>query len=109
MGGSWERIEDVFLLCAGTTYAAGSTGGAATHGHTVDAIARVLHVGGFKMAYEYGERNETWTSTAYITGVGGGADSTTVGSGGGIRTYGATYDASNMPPYRAIYAWERVA
>ena len=30
-GGTWERIEDKFLLCAGSTYAPGTTGGAASH------------------------------------------------------------------------------
>ena len=29
--GTWEQIKDVFLLSAGTTYTAGSTGGEATH------------------------------------------------------------------------------
>lgn len=29
-GGTWERIQDVFLLAAGSSYSAGSTGGAAT-------------------------------------------------------------------------------
>lgn len=30
-GGTWERIKDRFLLAAGDSYAAGSTGGEATH------------------------------------------------------------------------------
>ena len=29
-GGTWEQIQDKFLLCAGSTYAAGTTGGAAS-------------------------------------------------------------------------------
>jgi len=29
-GGTWERIQDMFLLAAGTSYSAGSTGGSAT-------------------------------------------------------------------------------
>ena len=33
-GGTWERIQDRFLMCAGSTYTAGATGGAATHTHT---------------------------------------------------------------------------
>ena len=31
-GGTWERIQDKFLLCAGETYEAGTTGGSATSG-----------------------------------------------------------------------------
>lgn len=34
-GGTWEQIEDTFLLCCGTTYTAGSAGGSATHTHTI--------------------------------------------------------------------------
>ena len=33
-GGTWERIKDTFLLAAGDSYSAGSTGGATTHTHT---------------------------------------------------------------------------
>ena len=38
--GTWERIEDKFLLCAGTTYSGGAMGGAATinlqHSHSTN-------------------------------------------------------------------------
>ena len=30
-GGTWTQIQDTFLLAAGSTYAAGATGGEATH------------------------------------------------------------------------------
>ena len=33
-GGTWEQIKDRFLLCCGTSYSAGSSGGSATHSHT---------------------------------------------------------------------------
>lgn len=41
-GGTWSQIKDKFLLCAGDTYAGGSTGGSAdsvvvSHSHTVNA------------------------------------------------------------------------
>lgn len=40
-GGTWEQIQDKFLLAAGTTYSGGSTGGAASinleHSHTVNS------------------------------------------------------------------------
>ena len=43
-GGTWERIQDRFLLAAGSNYAAGSTGGSAdaslpAHTHTVSGTA----------------------------------------------------------------------
>ena len=33
-GGTWEQIKDKFLLCAGTTYKPGTSGGSANHSHT---------------------------------------------------------------------------
>lgn len=40
-GGTWEQIQDKFLLAAGSTYSGGSTGGAASinlaHSHTVNS------------------------------------------------------------------------
>ena len=38
-GGTWEQIQDRFLLAAGGTYAGGSTGGSDTHTHTTAAVA----------------------------------------------------------------------
>ena len=32
-GGTWEQIKDTFLLCSGSTYSNGSTGGSASHVH----------------------------------------------------------------------------
>lgn len=34
LGGTWTQIKDRFLLCAGDSYSAGTTGGSATHTHT---------------------------------------------------------------------------
>lgn len=33
-GGTWEQIQDRFLLAAGSTYAGGATGGSISHTHT---------------------------------------------------------------------------
>ena len=33
-GGTWESINDKFLMCGGSTYGYGSTGGNAAHIHT---------------------------------------------------------------------------
>ena len=43
IGGTWEQIEDTFLLSAGTTYTAGDTGGEATHTMTVDEMPAHRH------------------------------------------------------------------
>ena len=42
-GGTWEQLKDKFLLGAGTTYSAGSTGGAATHTLTSNEMPSHTH------------------------------------------------------------------
>jgi hypothetical protein len=96
-GGTWERIKDRFLLAAGDTYAAGGTGGAATHTLTVKEIPSHYHVVGT----EGGSISKT---TPYIAGATGGAgargESTTDNTGGGEAH-------NNMPPYLTVYMWKR--
>ena len=43
-GGTWERIKDRFLLAAGDAYAAGGTGGEATHTLTEGEMPAHSHV-----------------------------------------------------------------
>lgn len=43
IGGTWERIQDRFLLSAGSTYSAGTTGGEATHTLTTDEMPSHTH------------------------------------------------------------------
>ena len=105
-GGSWERIEDVFLLSAGAKYLAGRTGGSAN-------------------AVVVSHRHDDIITSVY--------DNTVVMSGG--STYGGTYSApyvnapsgnnnysgqlqttftgvdgtdKNMPPYLTVYMWQRI-
>lgn len=96
-GGTWERIKDRFLLAAGDTYAAGGTGGAATHTLTVSEIPSHYHVIGT-------ESGTITKDTPYIAGATGGAGgrgvSATDNAGGGAAH-------NNMPPYLTVYMWKR--
>lgn len=97
-GGTWERIQDTFLLASGNTYDAGATGGEATHTLTKNEMPVHGH-----------------SLNAYASSSGG--------SGGGVISYnnnagGAQYIAydqgggqahNNMPPYLAVYVWKRIA
>lgn len=107
-GGTWERIKDKFLLAAGGTYTAGSTGGSAdavvvSHDH----IEYGTNSGGaedYRMAYK------SETGTDY--GIYYEPDGATVGSKGVfVRTLSAGVDGTgkNMPPYLTVYMWRRVA
>lgn len=94
-GGTWERIQDRFLLCAGATYAAGSTGGEATHKLTIDEMPSHSHgvivdKGGAK-------------STPSLQAVGGKTTRAQTTNVGGNAAH------NNMPPYLAVYVWKRTA
>ena len=91
-GGAWERIQDRFLLCAGSTYSAGSTGGEAKHTLTIEEMPSHSHT-----LYEGS----------------GGSTSSAVKESGNIAAQtqpaGGSRPHNNMPPYLAVYSWQRVA
>lgn len=106
-GGSWERIQDSFLLAAGSNYAAGDIGGEAQHTLTENEMPSHYH-SGLYWARPSGEP---------LTLNGGGADShlinATWGQGlAGSPLYtgeaGGGQPHNNMPPYLAVYVWKRL-
>ena len=98
-GGTWERIQDRFLLCAGTTYAAGSTGGEASHKLTVGEMPSHSH--GIEVKYLNNSQYSGYVgSDDYQSRY--GFTSTTMAAGGGAAH-------NNMPPYLAVYVWKRTA
>lgn len=123
--GTWEQIQDTFLLAAGSTYAAGSTGGEATHtllasempshNHTATVSSNGAHthtIGTDKDAY-YTSSGQCWSvhnassGAAYMNGA-----TSSSGSHTHTVTIGTTGDGNahnNMPPYWAVYMWVRSA
>ena len=121
-GGTWEQLEDRFLLGAGTTYTAGDTGGEAAHTLTSDEMPSHTH--GSKSLV--GSMNPlVWATSATETGIVSGVQLHVdrIGNSGtnfGDRKY--TIDAThehasvgddqphnNMPPYLVVYMWKRTA
>ena len=105
LGGTWERIQDRFLLAAGSTYAAGATGGSATNDH-----CHFQTVGSDGTASYFTKAGKT-PSTRVVTVPGthivtseNYTDTKTLRED---STYGATI--SIMPPYLAVYVWKRTA
>ena len=103
LGGTWERIENRFLLAAGSSYAAGATGGEATHTLTESEMPahahKTLSGGGYSTRFADGN------GTVY--GISPSANITaytpyTTATGGGQAH-------NNMPPYLAVYIWKRTA
>ena len=113
-GGTWESIGGRFLLGADATYAAGSTGGEATHKLTVSELPVLsgsisMHgegAGGSAVAGVSGVFSAATVEQGYQTStVNGGATSVSriefnVGSG---------QRHNNLPPYLAVYMWKRTA
>ena len=99
-GGTWEQIKDTFLLAAGNTYAAGSTGGSATHTLTVNEMPKHTHNSYVKYNSTAGDTNRVMLSS----NTGGDYTSTA-----GLGWTGGDQPHNNMPPYLAVYMWRRTA
>lgn len=99
-GGTWEQVKDRFLLAAGDSHAAGSTGGEEKHVLTAAEMANHTH------GYDYtGQSDTTGTGAIKIVSPGGTANAYT-----GEATSNCGGQAhNNMPPYLAVYTWRRTA
>ena len=124
-GGTWVQIKDTFLLAAGNTYAAGSTGGKAkvslavenlpAHSHTGKTNLDGTHIH-YSTAYGWMIDGVGNTRSAVAEGSSGFGADIKIGSGGSEHQHGFTTDTTgsgtaveNMPPYVAVYVWKRTA
>ena len=110
-GGEWEQIKDTFLLAAGSTYEAGATGGEATHKLTENEMPSHKHspvyfgsgtkrvgLSGGTAGDDYSYYKISYADTSGYRGT----SFTTEAAGGGEAH-------NNMPPYLAVYVWQRTA
>lgn len=106
--GTWEQIKDVFLLAAGDTYAAGATGGEATHSLSqaeMPAHYHTIFAGNPSGPYYTAaigfpaimESNGTPVTKSW------GAEMCRTADKGDGEAH------NNMPPYLAVYVWKRTA
>lgn len=107
-GGTWEQIKDVFLLGAGDTYPAESTGGNTIHTHELDKLAVTIYPGGSYLDYKYVD-TDLWESNYTNSVPNGEAPPKQKAYNKGIEVVGKpTKASSNMPPYYSIYIWRRI-
>lgn len=112
-GGVWYKIKDTFLLAAGDTYAAGTSGGSAkatlpSHTHTVGS-------GGYQL---WGAKSGKG-STEPGNQISGDAKYYAAALGGSTSNYKwlssvdskgvSDVSQANMPPYLAVYVWQRIS
>ena len=97
-GGTWESIGGRFLLGADATYAAGSTGGEATHTLTAYEMpphGHMIYMGGAAVDGTFWGPNDVTPQSK--------ANANATESNGGGQPH------NNMPPYLAVYMWKRVS
>lgn len=112
-GGTWEQIQNRFLLAAGSSYTAGDTGGEAAHTLTELEIPRHTHALRANTSWGESEALAPWaqyfgSNILYDVGASGGTITSSyyaevaqpVGSGAAHN---------NMPPYLTVYIWKRTA
>lgn len=120
-GGTWEQIKDKFLLSAGDMYKAGATGGEATHTLTKSEIPNYT-IGSIPEAVP--DNHDNWrnggitgdnlgNASSSKKGVANNNEVLTINSGPQwsykISTDGGGQPHNNMPPYIAVYIWQRTA
>lgn len=105
-GGTWEQIKDQFILAAGDTYAAGSTGGEATHKLTDAEMPRHAHniAKGTKNIDGTGTKFEIYDAYQSESSIAEGYYWTAT-----TLFAGDSKPHNNMPPYVAMYIWKRIA
>ena len=102
-GGTWESINDVFLLGSGTTYTNGSTGGKAAHTLTVDEMPSHNH-------YIY---RDNFLKLSVIFSAGTASTESFILSEANynnlhISNSGLSQPHNNMPPYLTVNIWKRI-
>ena len=119
--GTWTRIEDKFLLAAGSTYTSGATGGAATVKLTaaesgVPAHSHAPYAAnyGYVMARQSVLNGDMGTQTGsgrhypYIDTNSDGYWARPTSTGQNTAA-GASQAHENMPPYLVVNVWQRTA
>lgn len=121
-GGTWEQIQDKFLLSAGSTYTAGSTGGVASHTHDYGIafngyyynISIEGNTAGGVLKYDASNTKSVQSYAAVGSNTSAQYNSSTTSNG--VTYSSAHYEAvgntsytSNLPPYLTVYMWKRTA
>lgn len=120
-GGTWERIENRFIMGASDTYPAGSTGGSTAHEHEykLEFMWRLGALVGYPTSAitTYNYKTQSWNDNNKKVNDGqytlaNDGFSSTYGEKPGGEIYsvtGNTASSSSIPPYYSVYIWRRVA
>lgn len=111
LGGTWEKLTDLFLVGAGNLYPLGGVGGEATHTLTHEEMPIHRH-----NVLGTDSHGDTWSELKYSKGIIGRnsgnqyykeLDVTSTNSF--IENTGGGQAHNNLPPYKAVNMWRRTA
>lgn len=105
-GGTWEQIKDVFLLSAGDTYNAGTSGGSSN----LQANLEVFSTGGNAYVDIDKIQGSPYKQPKRVTILGNSTETSISENGqSSVSVQGIQDSSSCLPPYLAVYVWKRTA
>ena len=129
-GGTWEQIQNRFLLAAGSSYTAGNTGGASTVTLTSSQIPSHTHSVNLNtgnsgvhthVVWKYASGSGSWGAnpsgydcsttkdSGMVMGIADSAGEHNHAISGNTGSTGGGGSHNNMPPYLVVYMWKRTA
>ena len=107
LGGTWTQITDRFLLSAGSSYTAGSTGGEATHTLIISEMPSHSHTMTAGITASSSHSHNTANGANVIAMCPTNASDVNLTPQSNITGEGQAHN--NMPPYLVVYMWKRTA
>ena len=120
-GGTWELITNKFLIGAGDEYENGAEGGSTEHTHKYGVMYHTYYYTvqmesgqGGVLTMENGSETTLGTETTVITTDTVATNNANAASSKNVTAYakssiGYTGKESTIPPYKAVFMWERTA
>lgn len=101
--GTWEKIENRFLLASGSSYQLGSTGGEATHKLTINEIPSHTHNASAGQFISTSPNVTPGTLMSFDSGQYKRYSMNSTSSTGGSKAH------NNMPPYLVVSIYKRIS
>ena len=101
--GTWEKIENRFLLASGSSYQLGSTGGEATHKLTINELPSHTHNASAGQFISTSPNVTPGTVMSFDSGQYKRYSMNSTSSTGGNKAH------NNMPPYLVVSIYKRIS